>query len=160
MQFILHEMKLTVIRKIYSKKSIVGSLFINDVFFCSTLEDVSRDLNRDGDLNDPGEKKVPGKTAIPAGRYQLAITFSNRFQKLMPELIRVPGFLGIRIHSGNTADDTDGCLLVGNYDPNVPDFIRDSRLVYSKLMSKLSIAAKFEKITIEYIDLPADRIAA
>ncbi len=153
-------MKLKVIRRIYSKKSIIGSLYINDAFFCATLEDVSRDLNRDGDLNDPGEKKVHGQTAIPAGNYQLAITFSNRFGKIMPEVIRVPGFLGIRIHSGNTPEHTEGCLLVGTYDPNTPDFIGNSRIIFSKLMSRLSIAAKFEKITIEYIDLPAEELAA
>lgn len=153
-------MKLKVIRRIYSKKSIIGSLFINDVFFCATLEDVSRDLNRDGDLDDPGEKKVYGKTAIPSGNYQVGITFSNRFKTIMPEVIRVKGFQGIRIHSGNTADDTHGCLLVGTYNPQISDFIGNSRVIFSKLMSRLTIASKLEKITIEYIDLPADADAA
>lgn len=135
-------------------------MYINDSFFCATLEDVCRDLNRDGDLDDPGERKIHGQTAIPAGNYQLAITFSNRFQRLLPEVIRVKGFQGIRIHTGNTPEHTEGCLLVGIYDPNVPDFVGNSRVIFSKLMSKLSIAAKFEKITIEYIDLPAEETAA
>lgn len=78
----------------------------------------------------------------------------------MPEVIRVKGFQGIRIHSGNTADDTHGCLLVGTYNPQISDFVGNSRVIFSKLMSRLTIASKLEKITIEYIDLPADADAA
>lgn len=60
-----------------------------------------------------GGTKVPGKTAIPRGRYRLTVSFSNRFQRLMPEIKDVPGFSGVRIHGGNTHEDTEGCPLLG-----------------------------------------------
>ena len=74
--------------------------------FCDTLEPTWRDYAH-------GEKKVKGCSAIPEGRYAVALTFSPKFQKWLPELIGVPNFSGIRIHAGNTAKDTAGCILVG-----------------------------------------------
>ena len=74
--------------------------------FCDTLEPTWRDYAH-------GEKKVKGCSAIPEGRYAVALTFSPKFQKWLPELIGVPNFSGIRIHAGNTAKDTQGCILVG-----------------------------------------------
>jgi len=57
--------------------------------------------------------KVPGRTAVPAGTYEVRDTYSPRFKRNMLEVVGVPGFQGIRIHSGNTADDTEGCLIPG-----------------------------------------------
>lgn len=87
----------------------LGVLFVDGRFHHFTLEDITREV--------PGapvkQWKVPGDTAIPAGRYRVAMTYSNRFKRVMPQILDVPGFEGIRIHSGNTKEDTEGCLLLG-----------------------------------------------
>ena len=145
-------MELTLNRKSYSKRSTIGLLAINGALFCATLEDVCRDKNRDGDLADTDETKVHGQTAIPAGKYQVVITYSNRFKKYMPLLLNVPGFAGIRIHSGNKPEDTEGCILVGR-NPS-KDWISESRITYDNLMKKLQDAEKTEKIYITILDTP------
>lgn len=143
-------MELKVYRKIYSKVSTIGELFINGTFYCFTLEDVCRDLNRDGDLKDPGEAKVHGQTAIPAGRYQVIINVSSRFKKRMPLLLAVPGYEGIRIHNGNYPKDTEGCILVGS--TKAVDFVGNSRDTFDRLMIRLEAMIKVEQIFITIID--------
>lgn len=94
----------------------IGRLFINTQFVCNTLEDpvrVLRDENGDGDFDDPGEGKIYGNTAIPAGTYKVTLTYSPKFKRTLPLLLRVPGFKGIMIHSGNSTEDTHGCILPG-----------------------------------------------
>jgi len=80
----------------------IGDLHIDGEFFCYTLEDEIR----------PDGEKVYGKTAIPAGKYEIKVTRSNRFKRDMPLLIDVPMFTGIRLHGGNTSGDSKGCPLV------------------------------------------------
>lgn len=97
----------------YRDTYIVGKLYINNQYYCDTLEDVNRDLNKDGDLLDKGEIKVMHQTAIPFGRYEVIVNISNRFKRFLPLLLNVKHFEGIRIHAGNTIEDTSGCILVG-----------------------------------------------
>jgi hypothetical protein len=100
--------ELKLIRHKYGDATI-GTLWVNSEFFCYTLEDRVR-VVRTG--NGYAGEKVPGKTAIPAGYYRVKTTFSSRFKKDMVEVIDVPLFTGIRIHGGNTEEDTEGCILV------------------------------------------------
>lgn len=85
----------------------LGKLYLDNVFFCQTCEDEDRFLENGV------TEKVDGKTAIPRGQYRVVTSFSNKFQRVLPEVLDVPGFEGIRIHGGNTAEDTHGCVLVG-----------------------------------------------
>lgn len=104
----------------------IGELTLGGVLVCHILEDVIREV--------PGEPvaswKVKGETAIPAGRYKVVITHSPRFKRLLPLLLDVPGFEGIRIHTGNTADHTEGCLIPGR---KVLGAVVDSRKSYDIL---------------------------
>ena len=80
----------------------IGKLYIDGAYFCDTLEDTVR----------TGEK-IAGKTAIPAGTYKVKMTWSPRFKRYLPEILNVPNFSGVRIHAGNSALDTEGCVLLG-----------------------------------------------
>ena len=109
-------MELLVRRLVFNKNYTEGQLFIDGAYFCDTLEDKTRDFNKDGDLDEPGEEKVYGETAIPFGTYQVIMSYSTKFKKLMPEIKHVKDFEGIRIHAGNIPAHTLGCLLCGVWD--------------------------------------------
>ena len=142
-------MKLLLKRKVFTDKSVTGELFIDDVFECYCLEDKDRDLTKTQDLRDILKAKIHGVTAIPYGEYEVVITWSNRFKCLMPLLVNVPGYEGVRIHTGNKAEDTEGCILVGK--TKGLDFIGNSREEYAILFKKLSEAALKEKIILTII---------
>lgn len=90
----------------------IGSLSIDGKKFCDTLEDKVRDLNKNG-VFDGDEKKVYGETAIPYGTYDVVVDYSQKFKRELPRLQNVRHFEGILIHRGNTAEDSAGCILVG-----------------------------------------------
>lgn len=98
-------MKLKLERKHKKPGYTIGHLEVNGLYFCDTLEDQVRNLQK--------EKKLPGQTAIPAGIYEVVVNISPRFKRKLPRLLNVPGFEGILIHRGNTPKDTAGCILVG-----------------------------------------------
>ena len=102
-----------------------GALSIDGSFQCWTIEDVVR----------PAGEKVPGETAIQAGRYEVRITQSQRFSRLLPILIDVPNFTGVRIHPGNTSADTEGCILPGR--TKGQDAVYESRVAFSALFGKI-----------------------
>jgi hypothetical protein len=133
--------KLTLYRTEHTADATIGRLSIDGVPFCYTLEDIERPA---------GAPKVFGKTAIPAGLYRVVIDFSNRFQCPMPHVLDVPGFEGIRIHPGNTAADTEGCILVGM--DKLADSIGHSRVAFDALFPKIQQAlARGELVSIEVV---------
>ena len=135
-------MELLLKRKEFTDTSTIGELSIDGKFECYILEDKDRKL-------ESGGVKEYGLTAIPRGRYEIVITFSNRFQQYMPLLLRVPRFEGIRIHSGNTSVNSLGCLLTGT--TKSKDFVGNSKLAYSKLFAKLKKVERIQKIFITII---------
>lgn len=93
---------LKLFRMEYAPGSTRGELYANDEHFCLTLEDAVR----------PAGVKIPKRTAIPEGTYKVRLSFSNRFKRVLPEILNVPGFSGVRMHGGNDHEDTEGCPLV------------------------------------------------
>lgn len=134
---------LKLLRDTYTSKTTIGKLYLNDVLICDTLEDVCRDLNRDGDLDDQGETKVYGETAIPSGTYKVTLAMSPRFKKLLPLLHGIKNYEGVLIHHGNFAKDTHGCILVGTR--GVDCLLGGTSLkALAKLMTELSKYTEFE----------------
>jgi len=109
----MEKLKLTLNRRYLGPDYTIGSLFFDEIYLCDTIEDKVRDLNKDGDLLDEGEGKVFGETAIPYGTYKIELSMSPKFKRLLPLLLDVKHFTGIRIHRGNTALDSHGCILPG-----------------------------------------------
>lgn len=134
-------MELLVRRRFFFVKFTAGDLSVDGAWFCRTMEDR---------LRDPGVK-VPGETCIPVGRYRVVLSMSARFGSIMPMLVDVPGFLGIRIHWANTAVDVRGCIGVGMaQDADLEKGrIGQSRVTFERLMAVLIAAeARGEEIWI------------
>lgn len=118
-------MKLLLERIYKAPTYTIGKLYIDGNLFCDVLEDVVR----------PEGVKVYGETAIPFGTYKVKLTMSNRFKKVMPILLDVPMFEGIRIHAGNTEADTSGCILVG--ENTIKGKVINSTATFKRLMEHL-----------------------
>lgn len=137
-------MKLKIVRTWCNPNCTIGLLTVNGTNECFTLEDVIRQV--------PGRMvkdwKVAGQTAIPRGVYPVTITYSNRFKRELPLVDDVEGFTGIRIHPGNTAEDTEGCILVGR--TKGPDCVYESRNAFNDLFAKIQTALNAgERVTLE-----------
>ena len=139
-------MKLTLKRIALRPTYTIGKLYIDDVYFCDTIEDTVRDINKNGKF-DNGGKKVYGKTAIPYGTYEIKWTYSPRFKKYTPQLMNVPSFEGIRIHAGNTSADTEGCLILG--ENKQVGKVLNSRATINKFYPIIKEACSKGKVTIE-----------
>ena len=109
------KLDMKLVREQFKDTQTVGKLYLNGVYFCDTLEDKNRDLNKNG-IFDGSEKKVYSETCIPFGQYKVIINQSPKFKRLMPRLLNVPHFDGILIHNGVTEKNSAGCILVGSYD--------------------------------------------
>ena len=146
--FKLNTMEIKVIRpKIQDTTYTISDLFVNDVFFSNVMEDRDRNLHS----NNPEEvktKKIKHETAIPYGRYEVVMSYSERFKMLLPLLTNVPGYDGIRIHAGNTEADSSGCLLPGIKSGKT---VINSRSTTSKLIKTIQDALKKEKVFITIV---------
>lgn len=133
-------MKLIVTRKIFDDSCTIGTMTVDDVFECYTLEPTTRP---------DGSPKIFGKTAIPCGTYTVSITFSGHFQRDMPLVNDVPGFSEIRIHPGDVPANTEGCCLVGEHQGK--DTILQSIAAFEPLLAKITAAINNgEPVTITY----------
>ena len=154
-------MLLTLVRDIAgsTKEYTIGELFVNEeatlsktTKVCDTLEDTFRLLPKTCPNTPKGigcncKEKVHGKTCIPYGTYTVRLSYSNRFRRILPEVLNVHHFLGIRLHSGNSSKDTEGCILVGTKSKG--DWVTASRVAFNKLYKLLQTAEKNkEEITI------------
>jgi hypothetical protein len=106
-------MKLKLQRRFSGKGYTIGSLCIDGEYFCDTLEDVDHGLTQTMPPEEIRRIKIPHETAIPTGVYRVIVNLSPAKRRMLPRLLNVPGFTGILIHSGNTENDTSGCILVG-----------------------------------------------
>lgn len=138
-------MLIEVHRNLNGEMACMGRMSIDGAEFCLTLEDPVRDLGADG------SGKIYGKTAIPAGEYKVSIDYSPKFKKDMVHILNVPFFTGIRIHSGNDADDTLGCILVGQ-SVDAPGHIRGGSNAMPILFDKIKSALTQGPVTIVITD--------
>lgn len=132
-------LKLKLVRKAGNANFTEGRMYLNDEFECFTIEDADRKL-------ESGGVKIQNKTAIPKGVYKIILSMSNRFKKVLPEVLGVPNFSGVRIHSGNTSKDTEGCIIVGALNDSFDDdFVGASKVAMSRLLPKIQKAIKAGK---------------
>ena len=140
-------MEIQVTREKTKDDTTLGRLYVDGVAFCDTLEDTIREV--------PGkpvsEWKIDGQTAIPSGRYQITFVNSPKFGPNTISVNGVSGFEDIRVHAGNTAEDTHGCLLVGIR--STSRFISQSKDTLTNLKVKvLTAKQRGEQIWIEYLN--------
>lgn len=128
-------MKLFLQREEFTKNSTIGKLYIDNEFFCYVLEDCDRGLDQSMSALEIKARKIFGVTAIPTGTYKVITSMSARMKRLLPEVLGVTGFTGIRIHRGNYASDSLGCLIVGMR--KAYDSVFDSTIAETALMRKL-----------------------
>ena len=126
-----------LVKRIAKKETYtIGKMYIDGKYFCDTLEDKDRGLSQSMTEEEIRKRKVYGLTAIPTGAYKVIVNYSERFGKLMPLLLDVKGYAGVRIHSGNTPSDTLGCILVGRN--TAKGMVTESRKTFLRLMETLS----------------------
>jgi hypothetical protein len=138
--YLFKDMELQQKRETFTDESTIGTLSIEGKFECFILEDKDRGLNDNLTLEQILKVKVYGKTAIPYGRYEVDWTMSARFKVMMPILLNVKGYSGIRIHKGNTEIDSLGCLLCGTRKKN--NMVTESTLATKNLYAKIENAKK------------------
>ena len=146
MVYILRKMKIKLVRIALKDTYTIGKLYVDGVYFCDTIEDKDRGLDDSMTVSEILKRKIKGQTAIPTGHYKIEITYSPKYKRMMPLILNVKGYSGIRIHSGNTSKDTEGCLIVGKN--TKVGMVTDSRNTYQRLFG---ILQNQKDITIDII---------
>lgn len=123
-------MKILVDRRYKKEKYTIGKMYVDGEYFCDTLEDTVR----------PKGVKIYGETAIPASTYKVVLSYSPKFKRVLPEVLSVPMFSGIRIHRGNYPSDTLGCILIGKN--KIVGGLTESADTEVRLMEKLKRATE------------------
>ena len=141
-------MTIRIDRKWKKAEYTISKVYINGRYFgCNALEDTDRGLLQTMQITELQRRKIKGKTAIPRGYYDVRITYSPKYKRMMPLVVDVPGYSGIRIHSGNSAKDTEGCILFGKND--MVGWISDSKYWTDKICRLIETALnKGEKVTL------------
>jgi len=139
--------------------TLVRNQFIGDITFgilkgiiaapIYTIEDKDRGLNQSMPLEEIKKIKVHSQTCIPYGCYEVKMTFSPKYMKVLPQLMNVPGFEGIRIHSGNTIFDTEGCIIPGL--KKAVDRVTESRLAMQHIINALTDDLKRGKVYLQIV---------
>ena len=155
-------MELTLKRIALRSEYTIGKLYVDGEYVCDTIEDTVRDLDKDGKFAN-GEVKIPGKTAIPYGRYEITMkvkspkysnftkySWAKKYDGYLPRLLNVPHFDGVLIHVGNSALDSEACVLVG--ENKVVGKVINSVNTFRKLMDEYLVPAKKRNEQI-YIDI-------
>ena len=139
-------MKIKLVRKLGNAKFTEGRLYIDGVFECFTVEDADRVL-------ESGGVKIRNLTAIPKGIYNIILSMSIRFKKILPEVLNVKGFSGVRIHGGNKSADTEGCIIIGAVNTSMDDdWVGSSAIAMTRLQPKIAKAIKAGKsVTLEIV---------
>ena len=138
-------MEIKVIRSVFTPTTTLGKMYIDGHPYAFTCEDTVREMKADC------SGKIKNQTAIRDGRYEVIQSFSNRFQKYLPLLLNVPCFEGIRIHGGNTPEDSEGCILIGEHG-DMKKKIWNCASKVNNLVTLLKKAEKKEKVWIEIIN--------
>jgi hypothetical protein len=128
-----------------------GEMWIDGKFFCHTIEDEDRGLVKTMPLEEIKAKKKFGITGIPFGKYQVAMTYSNRFKTYMPQILDVPGWEGVRIHIANKATELEGCIAVA-VESGDDGFAGNSATAYKALLKAIKQVEKKEKIWLTIVD--------
>lgn len=131
-------MIIELVRKYPKPTYTIGQLFIDGQYFCDTCEDADRGLDQTMPVPEILKRKIQNETAIPTGEYIVRFTYSPRFKRLMPQIENVKGFSGVRIHAGNTAKDTEGCVLLGKN--TIKGGVTNSRAWVTKFETALKVA--------------------
>ncbi len=139
-------MILKLVRTEFTPSSTIGNLYADGKWICWVLEDKDRGLRDDMSVGEILGLKVKSQTCIPYGTYDVVMSMSNRFKRIMPEVLNVKGFQGIRIHSGNYSKDTEGCLIPGT--TKSKDAVWQSRLACDMVYNLITQGLSKDKVSI------------